>query len=236
VSDLTTCIACAEDIKVDAMLCKHCGTKQDDPVFLPANAANEALDVTRRSENYLSQAPSFINLLPVLFPKKPDWPLKYIAQEYADGKVIASLSVSLGDGSPSIRTPGPASRTYPLVFTERAVFLLKPFSWASNDIAEVVGYPRMNLDRIQASKQNNQNASGGLLSQQGVLNLVMTPAAGQIEAPFYVNLGNDELLDAFDAVVDHLSDFYRVQRDGWVTSRKTRSPASPGFMFYHFSS
>lgn len=29
----TTCIACSEDIKVGAKLCKHCGTKQDDPVY-----------------------------------------------------------------------------------------------------------------------------------------------------------------------------------------------------------
>ena len=29
------CIACAEDIKPDAKLCKHCGTRQDDPAFLP---------------------------------------------------------------------------------------------------------------------------------------------------------------------------------------------------------
>lgn len=29
------CIACAEKIRVNAKLCKHCGTRQDDPSFLP---------------------------------------------------------------------------------------------------------------------------------------------------------------------------------------------------------
>ena len=32
----TTCIACAEEVKVGAKLCKHCGTKQDDPEFTGA--------------------------------------------------------------------------------------------------------------------------------------------------------------------------------------------------------
>ena len=31
------CIACAEDIKSDASLCKHCGTRQDDEQFLTKN-------------------------------------------------------------------------------------------------------------------------------------------------------------------------------------------------------
>jgi hypothetical protein len=30
---LKECIACSEDIKVEALLCKHCGTRQDDPEY-----------------------------------------------------------------------------------------------------------------------------------------------------------------------------------------------------------
>lgn len=30
---LKECVACAEDIKVEAILCKHCGTRQDDPEY-----------------------------------------------------------------------------------------------------------------------------------------------------------------------------------------------------------
>ena len=37
----TTCIACAEEVKVGAKLCKHCGTKQDDPEFTGAIETQE---------------------------------------------------------------------------------------------------------------------------------------------------------------------------------------------------
>ena len=52
------CIACAEDIKVNAKLCKHCGTKQDDVKFLSSERFAFAEDVWRMpdekwSEHYL---------------------------------------------------------------------------------------------------------------------------------------------------------------------------------------
>jgi hypothetical protein len=43
-----SCIACAEDIKTEALLCKHCNTRQDEPSF---RAAEDELDV-EVDENY----------------------------------------------------------------------------------------------------------------------------------------------------------------------------------------
>jgi hypothetical protein len=36
------CIACAEEIVLEARLCKHCGTRQDDPTFSDENAGQES--------------------------------------------------------------------------------------------------------------------------------------------------------------------------------------------------
>ncbi len=50
------CIACAEDIKVDAILCKHCKTKQDDLGFQPAGIDKLIPDSPKsKSEKNLNQ-------------------------------------------------------------------------------------------------------------------------------------------------------------------------------------
>jgi hypothetical protein len=45
------CVACAEDIKPNARLCKHCGTMQSDPTFAPAKSAAKAPSSTSESKS-----------------------------------------------------------------------------------------------------------------------------------------------------------------------------------------
>ena len=40
-----SCIACAEDIKLEAILCKHCGTRQDDPAYAQELAGSVAKQI-----------------------------------------------------------------------------------------------------------------------------------------------------------------------------------------------
>jgi len=53
----TTCIACADDVKVGAKLCKHCGTKQDDPEFTGA-IETQSEDSTEAVSNSASKVES----------------------------------------------------------------------------------------------------------------------------------------------------------------------------------
>ena len=51
-TETKSCIACAEDIKAEAMLCKHCNTRQDEPTFqkLAPKAPKQASAKTKGSK------------------------------------------------------------------------------------------------------------------------------------------------------------------------------------------
>lgn len=55
------CIACSEDIKESAKLCKHCGTRQDNPEFLPQ--ATEAQSQPEVAQDSIPHADLLIRLV-----------------------------------------------------------------------------------------------------------------------------------------------------------------------------
>lgn len=69
-AETKSCIACAEDIKPDAILCKHCKTRQDEPTFqrsapmAPKQDAVKAKTSTAKSINSSSNQSSFTNVKP----------------------------------------------------------------------------------------------------------------------------------------------------------------------------
>lgn len=55
-SDFKKCIACAEEILVEAKLCKHCRTSQDSPIFLTAESKINQLETAATRQKNRSTA------------------------------------------------------------------------------------------------------------------------------------------------------------------------------------
>jgi hypothetical protein len=50
-SEAKTCIACAEEIKANALLCKHCSTRQDDVKFKTTKSATSAASTKLKTKS-----------------------------------------------------------------------------------------------------------------------------------------------------------------------------------------
>jgi len=103
--EIKTCVACAEEIKGGATLCRFCGTRQDDPRFDKSEA--EPVDEPRPPDSGLV-ATSRKNPLPTptALEKKSKGPIFILMGVVAAIAVLAS-AIFIGATTPALETLPP---------------------------------------------------------------------------------------------------------------------------------
>lgn len=192
-AETKSCIACAEDIKAEAILCKHCKTRQDEPTFLTKDSQrtkNVSKVEVRKTPNRIQVPESF--LVQLANRIKPEF-IAILGAAIVVGLVaiVPMLSEGARETKATI-TPKPN-----ITFPERSTSASpSPMSDSSSE--------NSNASSAQSSAPQNSTVTvppSGQVSQPSTPTVVTVPLGSAITTPnFSLVINSVEILDQIGTV------------------------------------